>query len=122
MLNPSKFSSPIKGKKKLPFKSNALLDLDTKPIPKPWLQRKDFLELVSYWLTISMVLFMASTSALDMLVKLSKMDNVGDLCLVLDDNIENGLDRNTWFHEVDMGGFGFVLFFSGLSKVLTLLQ
>ena len=93
------------------FKSTALLDLDRNPIYKPWLKKKDFLEYVSYWLTIAMILFMASASALLILVKLSQMDTVGDLCLVLDDDFEFGLDRNTWFHEADMGGFGCVHFF-----------
>ena len=41
-----------------------------------------------------------------MLVNLSHIENVGNLCLVLDDGFDNGLDRNTWYHEVDMGGFG----------------
>ncbi|KAL5528155.1 hypothetical protein ACEPAF_7291 [Sanghuangporus sanghuang] len=101
-----KHYSSMKIKKRPPFKSTALLDLHRNPIYKPWLNQKDFLEYVSYWLTLSMVLFMASASALIMLVNLSQLDNVGDLCLVLHDDFENGLDRNTWFHEVDMGGFG----------------
>ena len=106
--DPTKYYSSKKEKLRLPFKSTAMLDLDRSPIYKPWLKHNDFLEYVSYWLTISMVLFMASASALVMLVNLAQMDNVGDLCLVLHDDFENGLDRNTWFHEVDMGGFGCV--------------
>lgn len=102
--------SLMKGKERTYFKSNALLDLDRKPLCKPWIGKKDFLAYVSYWLTWSMVLFMASTAALSILVSMSKLEEVGDLCLILDDNFDKGLDRNTWFHEVDMGGFGFVSF------------
>ena len=57
-----------------------------------------------------MILFMGGASALALLVNMSKMEKLGNLCLVLDDDFDNGLDRNIWFHEVDMGGFGYVTF------------
>lgn len=92
------------------FKSTALLDIDSNPLYKPWANKKDFLSYVSYWLTWSMILFMGGASALALLVNMSKMEKLGNLCLVLDDDFDNGLDRNIWFHEVDMGGFGYVTF------------
>lgn len=100
-----KDEKPKKGK----FKSNALLDIDTVALDKPWLGgKKEALGYVSYWLTWSMVLFMAGASALITLVDLNKIRYIGDLCMVLEDNFDNGIDRSIWFHEVDMGGFGYV--------------
>lgn len=90
------------------FKSNALLDIDTVPIEKPWANKKEALGYVSYWLTWSMVLLMAGASALLTLVDLNKIHYVGNLCTVLEDNFDNGIDRSIWFHEVDMSGFGCV--------------
>ena len=93
----------------VPFKSQALLDLDQNPISKPWVGKRNPLSRISCWLTYAGILFMACSSALLTLVNLSQIENVGNLCLVLDDGFDNGLDRNTWYHEVDMGGFGYVL-------------
>lgn len=107
--DPSKDYLSEKLKAVVPFKSQALLDLDQNPINKPWIGKKEPLSRISYWLTYAGILFMGCSSALLMLVNLTQIENVGNLCLVLDDGFDNGLDRNTWYHEVDMGGFGYVL-------------
>lgn len=99
------------------FKSTALLDIDTVALDKPWRDKKDALTYVSYWLTWSMVLLMAGASALLTLIDLNKIHTVGNLCLVLDDNFDNGIDRSIWFHEVDMGGFGYVFNHPGMRLV-----
>lgn len=31
---------------------------------------------------------------------------VGNVCLILDEEFDNGIDTNIWFHEVSMSGFG----------------
>lgn len=87
-------------------KSTALTDEDKRNIDKPWLGKRDMREYISWVLTWSMMLFCAGAAAVMCLLDARNVKMMGDLCLVLHDDFENGLNRDVWFHEVDMGGFG----------------
>ncbi len=78
-------------------------------IPKPWLQHKDRKELWSRLLTYSFILLGAICSALTCYRGAKSVKFVGNVCLVLDEDFSSStLNDKVWFHEVDMGGFGYV--------------
>ncbi|KLO19430.1 concanavalin A-like lectin/glucanase [Schizopora paradoxa] len=87
-------------------KSTALTDEGKRNIEKPWLAKRDMREYISWVLTWSMMLFCAGAAAVMCLLDARNVKMMGDLCLVLHDDFDNGLNRDVWFHEVDMGGFG----------------
>lgn len=85
-------------------KSTALLDRSQ--IQKPWLEKQEFRQRLSYWLSWSMIFICAGVSAVIGFLSTRNVQSMGKLCMVLEDNFDNGLDRSVWTHEVDLGGFG----------------
>lgn len=88
-------------------RSTALPNQEGVPIhDKPWIFKRDVKEYISWALTWSMMLFCAGAAAVMCLLDARSIKMMGNLCLVLEDDFSNGLNKDTWFHEVDMGGFG----------------
>lgn len=80
--------------------------LDERPIEKPWLQKKDIRARLSYCLTVICMFLGAAAAAVVCYMGAKGVRMVGNVCLVLDEDFNNGIDSNIWFHEVSMSGFG----------------
>ncbi len=80
-------------------KSTALTEEAMQQLEKPWLGKRDVREYISWVLTWSMMLFCAGAAAVMCLLDARKVQMMGDLCLVLHDDFDNGLNRDIWFHE-----------------------
>ena len=59
-------------------------------------------------LTISIIIFGALLSVLHCYLGYKKINFIGNVCLIMDEDFSNGLDHSRWQANISMGGFGFV--------------
>ena len=78
----------------------------TVEIAKPWLTDKDLYGRISYWITVSVATLGIIGSVLRVYFAWVQTPTLGNLCLVMEDNFDTFDTDFTWFHEVDMSGFG----------------
>ena len=80
-------------------------------LSKPWVGKKDKAARISYILTYSMVFLGIIAAAVRCLYGWRSVSLIGKLCPVLDDDFNgNDLDGDVWVREVDLGGYGCVIF------------
>ena len=80
----------------------------TGTIEKPWTTEKDTQGRLAYWITYLVAFLGVAGSALRCYFAWKDVPRVGNLCLVMEDDFNTFDTENTWFQEVDMGGFGCV--------------
>ena len=78
-------------------------------IQKPWLQEKDTRLAVAYWLVYFITFIGIGLGGLRCYFTYRDTLRLGKLCLVMEDNFDTFDTDFTWFHEVDMSGFGYVV-------------
>lgn len=77
-------------------------------IEKPWLSKREPLAKTGRALTISIIIFGALLSVLHCYLGYKKINFIGNVCLIMDEDFSNGLDHSRWQANISMGGFGFV--------------
>jgi len=87
-----------------PFESQLLVE--GTEIEKPWLLVPDPRVRVSWWITVVIALLGVLLSGALIYFGAKGVPNVGNVCLILDEQWENGLDSSIWTREVNMDGFG----------------
>ncbi|TFK51373.1 putative member of glycoside hydrolase family GH16 [Heliocybe sulcata] len=80
----------------------------TGEIYKPWLEKKDPLARMAYWLTYVVAAIGIGASVVRCWFAAKSVNMMtGNLCLILDDEFNgDSLDTDIWDYEVTMGGFG----------------
>ncbi|KAH9896078.1 concanavalin A-like lectin/glucanase [Cubamyces lactineus] len=78
----------------------------TGEVVKPWVTDKDFYERLSYWVTYFVAMLGIAGAIIRVYFAWVQTPNVGNLCLIMEDNFETFDTEYTWYHEVDMSGFG----------------
>lgn len=112
-------SDGIRSSTLTPRKRSALPStLVKEPIEKPWLQKKDPWERVSWWMVIFLFFLGIAASAILCFFAYKDIPRLGNLCLVMSDDF-NSLDTSsTWTRTVDLGGLrtGDFAMFTGQDK------
>ncbi|KAI0667515.1 concanavalin A-like lectin/glucanase [Trametes maxima] len=78
----------------------------TGEIAKPWTTDKDFYERFSYWVTYLVAMLGIAGAVVRVYFSYVQTPRVGNLCLIMEDNFDTFDTKYTWFHEVDMSGYG----------------
>ena len=78
----------------------------TGEVVKPWVTDKDFYERLSYWVTYMVAMLGIVGAVLRVYFAYVQTPDVGNLCLIMEDNFDTFDTQYTWYHEVDMSGFG----------------
>lgn len=78
----------------------------TGEVIKPWATDRDFYERLSYYVTYFVAMLGIAGAIIRVYFSWVQTPNVGNLCLVMEDNFETFDTKYTWTHEVDMSGFG----------------
>ena len=91
----------------------------TGEVVKPWVTDKDFYERLSYWVTYFVAMLGIAGAIIRVYFAWVQTPNVGNLCLIMEDNFETFDTQYTWYHEVDMSGFGYASYSFRCGQSLT---
>ena len=78
----------------------------TGEVEKPWVTDKDFYEKLSFWVTYAVAILGIAGGIVRVYFAWVQTPRVGNLCLVMEDNFDTFDTKYTWYHEVDMSGYG----------------
>lgn len=107
--------SLVPPKNKTRMRSTMLEDPST--LDKPWVKTKDPYSRIAYFLTYSVAFLGIAASAVRIYFGYKSVPLIkGNLCMVLDEDFNSDTDttfgpNGNWFREVQLGGFGSVIYF-----------
>ena len=92
-----------------PPKSTKPSTMLTGEIDKPWKSKNNSQMRIAYWITYAAAALGIIAGALRCYFGWQGVPRLGNLCQVMEEEFET-LNKDIWSHDIDLGGFGYVIF------------